>query len=1130
MFPNIHQFHLLPAIIHEQEVTESPPSCVPSPCGPNSKCQIVGRSPACSCLSDYIGSPPNCRPECVLNSECGPTEACINQKCRDPCPGSCGFEARCHILNHVPICNCLDGYTGDPFVRCSPTPPVTESPKQSTDPCDPNPCGSNADCFNGECRCQDNYQGNPYDGCRPECTLSADCQRNQACMRNRCVDPCPGTCGVNAVCEVSNHIPVCSCIQGYEGDPFSSCRPKPKDMEKVQQTCSPTPCGANSQCRDVNNHAVCSCMDGYVGAPPQCRPECVVSSECSALQACVNKKCIDPCAGSCGIEARCEVINHSPICGCPPGKTGDPFNRCLDIPPPPPDQEKQIPRDPCFPSPCGPNSLCKASASGPSCQCLPEFFGSPPNCRPECIINPDCSSTEACINNKCRDPCPGSCGTNAECRVISHTVSCSCPVGFAGNAFVQCIPQKVEPIKPCEPSPCGQNAECIERNGAASCKCIDDYQGNPYEGCRPECVLSSDCPTDKTCIRNKCKDPCPGICGSNAQCYAVNHVPNCVCNEGYTGDPFSNCQRHVIPIVPPPVTIPCQPSPCGPNSKCRESNGLAVCSCLESFIGAPPNCKPECTVNAECPQNKACHKFKCANPCAGTCGIDAKCEVINHNPICSCPLDMSGDPFSRCYPAPPPTPKDVERPQNPCFPSPCGLYSECRPNGDQPSCSCLPNYIGAPPNCRPECIVNTDCPSDKSCIAEKCRNPCEGSCGLNSDCRTQNHVAICTCRRGFTGDPFSQCVEIIEVPTPPTASTDPCDLQPCGANADCDNGVCTCLRDYQGDPYVGCRPECTLSTDCAPNKACLNKKCVDPCPGTCGESAQCDVLNHIPICSCPKGYTGDPFISCRIEERKPTTHTDPCQPNPCGGNSLCHATPAGAVCACQPGMLGSPPSCKPECIVSSECSLQNACIQKKCVDPCPGACGQYAKCQVINHNPICTCNSGYTGDPFTRCYQEERREQPPTVPRNPCVPSPCGPNSECKVVADTPACSCSATFIGTPPNCRPECTINPECEPNKACIRQKCADPCEGSCGFNARCTVANHMPICSCDNGYTGDPFTGCQPIKGRIQFLIYLYKTNQGLLIGKLMQVLLFFMVLSFDGVELVKKLVPKHFYISI
>lgn len=104
-----------------------------------------------------------------------------------------------------------------------------------------------------------------------------------------------------------------------------------------------------------------------------------------------------------------------------------------------------------------------------------------------------------------------------------------------------------EVVNPCEPSPCGPNAVCTQKNNAGSCTCIADYTGNPYEGCRPECVLSSDCPTDKACIRNKCQDPCPGVCGSNAQCNVVNHVPTCSCIQGYIGDPFTTCS-----LLPPP--------------------------------------------------------------------------------------------------------------------------------------------------------------------------------------------------------------------------------------------------------------------------------------------------------------------------------------------------------------------------------------------------------------------------------------------------------------------------------------------------------------------------------------------------------------------------------------------------
>lgn len=97
-------------------------------------------------------------------------------------------------------------------------------------------------------------------------------------------------------------------------------------------------------------------------------------------------------------------------------------------------------------------------------------------------------------------------------------------------------------------------------------------------------------------------------------------------------------------------------------------------------------------------------------------------------------------------------------PVDPCLPSPCGLNSICRKIGDQSSCSCLPNYIGSPPNCRPECTINPDCPSNLACIREKCENPCLGSCGFGAQCNVVNHIPICICSEGLTGDPFVSCV------------------------------------------------------------------------------------------------------------------------------------------------------------------------------------------------------------------------------------------------------------------------------------------------------------------------------------------------------------------------------------
>lgn len=94
--------------------------------------------------------------------------------------------------------------------------------------------------------------------------------------------------------------------------------------------------------------------------------------------------------------------------------------------------------------------------------------------------------------------------------------------------------------------------------------------------------------------------------------------------------------------------FPCNPSPCGPNSQCREIQGQAICSCLIGYRGSPPTCRPECVTSSECALNRACSNQKCIDPCKGNCGVNAICQVINHNPICSCPSGFGGNPFSRC--------------------------------------------------------------------------------------------------------------------------------------------------------------------------------------------------------------------------------------------------------------------------------------------------------------------------------------------------------------------------------------------------------------------------------------------------------------------------------------------------
>lgn len=84
--------------------TEQPSNpCNPSPCGANAICKERNGAGSCSCIPDYFGDPySGCRPECIQDSECDRTRACVNNKCVDPCIGVCGGELS--ILITIYLC------------------------------------------------------------------------------------------------------------------------------------------------------------------------------------------------------------------------------------------------------------------------------------------------------------------------------------------------------------------------------------------------------------------------------------------------------------------------------------------------------------------------------------------------------------------------------------------------------------------------------------------------------------------------------------------------------------------------------------------------------------------------------------------------------------------------------------------------------------------------------------------------------------------------------------------------------------------------------------------------------------------------------------------------------------------
>ncbi|CAL4123349.1 unnamed protein product [Meganyctiphanes norvegica] len=501
--------------------------------------------------------------------------------------------------------------------------------------------------------------------------------------------------------------------------------------------------------------------------------------------------------------------------------------------------------NPCIPSPCGPNTWCEVSPRHDNvaqCRCLDGFFPDEHTirgCKPQCSRDDECPNDYRCQRTKCVRVCgPGACGINAICDADDHQSKCSCQRGYIGDPYRFCrrnmtsLPQVNDEYRepredPCQPSPCGVNAQCRTHatSQRAICYCPHGYHGNPMQRCtRGECIESSECPRHLACQRMQCVNPCdiPNICGRGAECNTINHVPTCSCPHGFTGDPLTSCRRF------DPKEL-CAPTPCGAHTSCKVENDRAVCSCLDGYIGNPLSaCRPECVRHSDCPSRMACSANRCVNPCKDACGPDSYCDVRDDRAVCSCPMHYKGDPKLGCY---------------------------------------------------PECLQHTDCPSFQACYQLECVDPCVGSCGTGAICRVENHYPICSCPKGYTGHPFDHCR--------PFTDADLCTPNPCGTNGVCKPGfdkngercpICSCPRGYIGNPLISCqRGDCETDSHCPRHQACHQYTCQDPCyhlgKSVCGMNANCLVRNQRPVCSCPRGYTGDARRECYRRGRNLSTHS-----------------------------------------------------------------------------------------------------------------------------------------------------------------------------------------------------------------------------------------------------------------
>ena len=185
---------------------------------------------------------------------------------------------------------------------------------------------------------------------RPECRTDPECAQNQACLNERCIDPClvQNPCAPQAQCTARAHHPVCTCPEGYGGDPYRQCyRPEcctdtdcPLDKACVAENCvnpcltTSTPCGRGAECRVEFHAARCVCPAGLQGSPlVACVDvECRVDDDCRDDQACdfLSQTCGPVCKPTtCAEGAVCTARRHQPECACGPGARGNGFVACI---------------------------------------------------------------------------------------------------------------------------------------------------------------------------------------------------------------------------------------------------------------------------------------------------------------------------------------------------------------------------------------------------------------------------------------------------------------------------------------------------------------------------------------------------------------------------------------------------------------------------------------------------------------------------------------------------------------------------------------------------------------------------------------------------------------------------------
>ncbi len=274
-------------------------------------------------------------------------------------------------------------------------------------------------------------------------------------------------------------------------------------------------------------------------------------------------------------------------------------------------------------------------------------------------------------------------------------------------------------------------------------------------------------------------------------------------------------------------------------------------------------------------------------------------------------------------------------------PGPCDAHATCENTEGSFTCTCDAGYAGDGFTC----ADIDECAGDPA--------PCDA----DATCLNGDGVFECACNAGFTGDGFT-CEDIDECAADPA---------PCGPHMACENAVgsyaCPCLPGYEGAACDACAvgfagyPDCTLCADCAPDDPCAtDADCDDgnPCTAeSCGEARLCRRSLAEGPCDDGSACTSDDACNAGACVGAPIM---------CDDGDRCTTDLCDPALGCQAAEIGA---C---CRADADCALGEGCFEGLCrAVYCEGcaddaACGGGANRCLTFENGTTACGVGCAGE------------------------------------------------------------------------------------------------------------------------------------------------------------------------